>query len=54
MATPSILLSRLVRDPFVARAFARIEDDASGALVIADRPRPVLTGGMAVRLREEA
>lgn len=53
MATPTITLSRIARDPFVARAFARIENDASGALVIADAPKPVLSGG-AVRVLEAA
>jgi|GEM_PF-6691306 hypothetical protein len=53
MATRTIQLSRIARDPFVASAFARIEGDASSALVIADKPKPVLSGG-AVRVLEAA
>ena len=54
MASRIIQLSRIARDPFVARAFASIEGDASAALVIADAPKPVLSGGAVVRVMEFA
>lgn len=47
-------LSALFTDPFVARAFARIEDDASGARVSVPRPAPILPNGAAVRTLEDA
>ena len=46
-------VSLLFTNPVVADAFRRIENDASGALVIADAPKPVLSGG-AVRVLEAA
>ena len=46
-------VSPLFQDEFLRRAFARIEGDASSALVIADAPKPVLPGG-AVRVLEAA
>ena len=47
MASPIIHLSDIARDPVLRAAFARIEDDAAGALVLPKRPEPVLTGGAA-------
>jgi len=47
-------LSHLFRDPALRAAFARIERDASGALVLPKRPEPVLTDGAAVRIPEHA
>ncbi|MCD1645289.1 hypothetical protein [Aurantimonas coralicida] len=40
-----IRISALIKDPDVRAAFWRIERDAPGALVIADKPKPVLAGG---------
>ena len=54
MAIRTITLSRIARDPLVARAFASIEGDASAALVIADAPKPVLSGGAVIRVLEAA
>ncbi|MBO0903818.1 hypothetical protein [Jiella sonneratiae] len=47
-------ISHLFRDPALRAAFARIERDASGALVLPKRPEPVLNGGAALRVREDA
>ena len=47
-------LSHLFRDPALRAAFARIENDAAGELVLPKRPEPVLTGGAAVRVPEYA
>lgn len=47
-------VSALLKDPFVANAFRRIDSDISGALVEPRRPSRVLAGGAAVRILEDA
>jgi hypothetical protein len=54
MATQSIQISTIVRDPMVKRAFQRIERDSSAGLVEAASPKPVLKDGAAVRVPEFA
>lgn len=49
-----MLIAHLFRNPALRAAFARIENDASGALVIAEAPKPVLSGGAVVRVPEVA
>lgn len=53
MTTRPLILSTMFQSPALRAAFARIERDASGALVIADAPKPVLPNG-AVRVLEAA
>lgn len=50
---PTFPLSSLFTLPALRSAFARIERDAPGSLVIADAPKPVLPNG-AARVLEAA
>lgn len=43
-------LAPLFQDTRLRAAFSRIENDASGALVLPKRPKPVLIGGAAAEL----
>jgi len=45
-------LAHLFRDPALRDAFARIERDAGGALVLPKRPEPVLPNGAARQLED--
>ena len=49
-----LTLSTMFQSPALRAAFGRIERDASGALVIADAPKPVLMGGATERILEDA
>ncbi len=50
MAYAHIPLSRLFRDPFVARAFERAERDNGSAFAVPTQPKPVLPNSAAKQL----
>ncbi|MGP9819179.1 hypothetical protein ACTZWW_04110 [Salinarimonas sp. NSM] len=47
-------LSTLFRDPFVRRAFERAEKDGGASFAVPAPRRPVLSGGEADRVLEQA
>lgn len=51
-ATDNFRISSFICNPVIRAAFERAERDLPPAPVVADRPRPVLTGGDAVRVME--
>lgn len=53
-AANNFRISDFIRNPDIRAAFERAERDLPPVPVVADRPRPVLTGGDAVRVVEMA
>lgn len=53
-ATDNFRISSFISNPLIRAAFERAERDLPPAHVMSERPRPVLTGGEAVRVLELA